>query len=198
MKSVNSRLSRIVPGAAIAFTVLAALMWVLRAETHGDIWFTLAITFTATAYHFWMRLCVGFSIRPFTPRMNPDNFWFRQRAWEAPLYRVLRVHNWKGHMPTYIPGDFSLANGAENLIKTMCAAELIHEVIVVMGYATLLLALMCEDKAEGLLIFGLTAFAAGLFDMTFVVMQRYNRPRVRRILERQTARNARSLCKVEE
>ena len=101
-------------------------------------------------------------------------------------------------MPTYIPGDFTLANGADNLVKTMCAAELIHEVIVVMGYATLLLALLCEDKAENLMIFGVTAFVAGLFDMTFVVMQRYNRPRVRRIVERQAARNARILNKVEE
>lgn len=195
---INSRLSRIVPGAATAFTVLAALMWALKAATGGETWFTLALTFTATAYHFWMRLCVGFSIRPFTPRMNPYNFWFRQRAWEAPLYRALRVRSWKGHMPTYIPGDFTLANGADNLVKTMCAAELIHEVIVVMGYATLLLALLCEDKTENLMIFGITAFVAGLFDMTFVVMQRYNRPRVRRIVERQAARNARILNKVEE
>lgn len=198
MKTENIRLSRAMPLTALIMTALSALSWTIHTAHGGEVWFTLALTFTATAYHFVMRLCVGFAVRPFTPRLNPDAAWFAPRAWEAPLYRALRVKTWKAHMPTYVPGSFSVENlGAETVIKNMCSAEITHEIIVAMGYATLLLALLCDNPAGNVPVFALTAFLAGLFDTAFVIMQRYNRPRVKRILELDALRRERRRARAE-
>ena len=92
-------------------------------------------------------------------------------------------------MPTYVPASFDLGRaGPEAVLRAMCAAELTHEVIIALGYLTLLMAGLCDDVGMGLWLFGGTAFAAGLFDMVFVIIQRYNRPRLRRVMELQAAR----------
>ncbi len=65
----------------------------------------------------------------------------------------------------------------------MCAAEIIHEIIIILGYASAAFSLLTPDWKGYIWIFLITAFAAGLCDVPFVILQRYNRPRILRVMK---------------
>ncbi len=160
-------------GTAVITLVLALLYSFIQAN-----WiFSTAISFGTTAYHFCMRLAVGYLVSklPFHPRQA----WFRPRKWEAKLYKVLGVKRWKGKLPTYSPSAFSLKTQTmEQIVRNMCTAELVHEVIIVLSF----LPIAFSGVFGALPVFLTTSLAAAVFDGLFVVAQRYNRPRLVRIL----------------
>ena len=138
-----------------------------------------AITFGTTAYHFCMRLAVGWLI-PKLP-LNPCHGWFLPRSWEAGFYRTLRVKHWKGKLPTYDPNEFSMKTQTlEQILRNMCAAELVHEVIMVLS----LVPIAFSRTFGALPVFLVTSLAACFFDGLFVIAQRYNRPRLARLVQR--------------
>ena len=143
----------------------------------------LAITFGTTGYHFVMRLLVGLIVPLIVRnRLNPEGFWFQSRSFEKTLYRFLRVRRWKGKMPTYDPREFSFAdNTPEQIICNSCSAELVHEVIAVLSFAPLLAIPVFGEPA----VFIITSTLAALMDCVFVIIQRYNRPRLQQYLKRQ-------------
>ena len=68
----------------------------------------------------------------------------------------------------------------------MCQAELVHEAIVLLSF----LPLTMTPVFGAMTVFLLTSLAAACFDTLFVLMQRYNRPRILALLERRQARTA--------
>ena len=72
----------------------------------------------------------------------------------------------------------------EVLVNNMCHAELVHELIVLLSFTSLLFAI----PFGAVVVFFITAVLAALFDMTFVVLQRYNRPRVVNLMVRRNKR----------
>lgn len=139
-----------------------------------------AITCGTTCYHFGMRLLVGALVPPVSGTAN----WFRPRKWEAAFYRLLRVKSWKQHLPTYDPRQFSLKeNTLEQVIRNMCGAEIVHEVIMVFSF----LPLLAIPVFGAWPVFLITSVLAALFDSLFVIAQRYNRPRLERIFKKQEA-----------
>lgn len=139
----------------------------------------VTISFGTTAYHFCMRLAVG-SLVPKLP-LNPRHSWFRPRSWEPAFYKALRVKRWKGKLPTYDPRQFSLESQTpEQLLRNMCVSELVHETIMALS----LVPMFFSPVFGAFPVFLSTSLIAGLFDSLFVIAQRYNRPRVSRILER--------------
>lgn len=142
-----------------------------------------AISFGTTAYHFCMRLAIGYLI----PKLPFDSrhAWFQPRAWEPGFYKTLLVKRWKGKLPTYDPGQFSLENQTpEQILRNMCVSELVHETIMVLS----LLPMAFSAVFGAFPVFLSTSLAAALFDSLFVIAQRYNRPRLSRILERCSAK----------
>ena len=138
-----------------------------------------AISFGTTAYHFCMRLAVGYLI-PKLP-FDPCHGWFRPRSWEAGFYGFLRVKRWKGKLPTYDPNEFSLKTQTlEQILRNMCAAELVHEAIMVLS----LVPIAFSPIFGALPVFLVTSLTACLFDGLFVIAQRYNRPRLARLVRR--------------
>ena len=138
-----------------------------------------AISFGTTAYHFCMRLAVGCLI-PKLP-LDPCHGWFRPRSWEAGFYGFLRVKRWKGKLPTYDPNEFSLKTQTlEQILRNMCAAELVHEAIMVLS----LVPIAFSPIFGALPVFLVTSLTACLFDGLFVIAQRYNRPRLARLVRR--------------
>lgn len=140
---------------------------------------TLAITFVTTAYHFDMRLLVGTIVNGiFHNRMDCTRKWFYLRPFEETLYAALRVKQWKGKLPTYAPEWFSLRrHSSEEIAQAMCQAEIVHEIIVVLSFLPL-----CAVPHFGAFgVFLVTSLLAAGFDLLFVVVQRYNRPRVLRL-----------------
>lgn len=143
---------------------------------------TMAITFGTTAYHFVMRLGVGTAIHWLLHnRVNYRARWFAVSDLELSLYRKLKVKQWKDSMPTYDPSAFDPSlHSWDEIAQAMCQSELVHEVIVVFSFVPILASIPFGE----LPVFLLTSIAAAVFDMMFVIMQRYNRSRIMRILKK--------------
>jgi hypothetical protein len=154
----------------------------------GDPWFTFAMIFGTTAYHFVMRLAVGGSVAALFPKeVNCENFWFRERKFERKLYAFLRVKKWKGKKPTYNPDDFSLKKHTySEVIRSMCVAEVGHEIIIVLSFVPLLFSFFGNQFWLNFSIMAATSLIAAAVESQFVIMQRFNRPRMIRLQKRET------------
>ena len=134
-------------------------------------------------YHLWTRIIFGNVTKFFKPDYN--NLWFREKNFERYLYRLLRVHSWKDKALTYNPEEFSLRERSyEEIAQAMTKAELDHWVNQLISLASILFALLWGQWW----IFILTAIAAMVFDGQFILIQRYNRPRILKLLEKKTKR----------
>ena len=141
------------------------------------------ITFLTISYHFSMRLVVGQLVTVIYHKreFNLDSIGFRIYKFEEDLYRILKVKKWKTHMITAKPEQFDLhKNSMDVILHNMAQAELVHRIIVVLSFVPLILIIPYGAP----LIFIVTSIAAALIDLQFVIIQRYNRPRVMRIVER--------------
>ena len=167
--------------AAVSGTAAAGFALLYRQHT-WELFLTLAITAFTICYHFAMRLLVGALVSmTIVKRLNVHSGWFEPKMFEAPLYRKLRVKQWKDKMPTYAPGNFSLKdNSLEQIVYHMCEAEVVHEIIVVLSFVPLLFAIPWGSFP----VFLSTSAVSALVDLAFVVIQRYNRPRLVRLLEK--------------
>lgn len=168
--------------AAVASVITCLLCFVFQ-HTQAGWALTAAISFGTTAYHFVMRLAVGFVVPRVTGyRFDYRTSWFQPRKWEAAFYRKLKVKYWKGRIPTYAPSQFSLkVNSISQVIQNMCGAEVVHEIIIVLSFLPLLMV----PVFGAFPVFFTTSLLSALFDSIFVISQRYNRPRLVRIYEKQ-------------
>lgn len=66
----------------------------------------------------------------------------------------------------------------------MCGAEIVHEVNVVVSFVPVVLSVIVPVLRSTVLVFVLTSVAAAVFDMLFVIIQRYNRPRMLKLMRR--------------
>lgn len=149
---------------------------------HGAILWTGIVAFMIV-YHFWLRLIMG-NVSKLLP-IRRDHWWFREHPFEKKLYRFLRVNRWKAKVPTYNPELFDLKTRTlDQVADTMAKAETDHWINQLISLSSILFSLLWGQ----FWIFLLTAVAAILFDGQFIVIQRYNRPRVLRILARQARR----------
>ncbi len=166
----------------LLFAVTAFLIW-LHAATRSDLSLTLAITFATTTYHFAIRLLTGFVFQhTMKNRSDLTRSWYQLRPFEHRLYRALRVKAWKGKLPTYYPDLFDpKLHTLPEIAGAMCQAELVHEVIIPLS----LLPILASHWFHAFPVFLLTSLAAALLDLLLVIIQRYNRDRIFRILKRQ-------------
>ena len=168
-----------------AVTALAAAVLTIAYRSFSnDVVLSAAITAGTTFYHFAMRLVVG-AIVPRCIKNPLSRRWFAEKPFEARLYAFLRVKHWKDHMPTYDPASFSLQrNSLEQIVHNSCASEAVHEVIVLLSFIPLLFTFLWGTFP----VFLITSVLAAAFDSCFIVMQRYNRPRLLRILAKKEAK----------
>ncbi len=141
-----------------------------------------AITCGTTFYHFAMRLAVGYGMNAiFHNRPEWMGKWFLTTKWEQRIYKALQVKKWKKRMPTFVPETFDLRqNTPEQVLGATCQAELVHEVIVLLSWLPVVAG--CWFGAWP--VFIITSFLAACYDSIFVIMQRYNRPRLLRLLQK--------------
>ena len=139
----------------------------------------IGITCFTIMYHLWMRIIMGNVTKLF--KINYKQRWFRERKFEKNLYKLLQVKKWKGKALTYNPELFSLKNySLEEIANTMSKSETDHWINELISLSTLLFAILWGE----FWIFLITAILAMLFDGQFIVIQRYNRPRIVKILEK--------------
>lgn len=146
--------------------------------------YSLAITFGTFFYHMAMRLIVGGLIH--TCKHNRFDYrkgWFQPLPFEAAFYRAIRIRAWKKKIPTFESAFFDVQQQSlENIIMATCQAESVHEVIVVLSFLPLFAAIPFGAFAA----FLITSLAAATVDMIFVLLQRYNRPRLMRLMKKRS------------
>ena len=170
---------------AICTAVLTSAFYLLHLDFAWPAFLPLAITFGTTCYHFAMRLLVGALI---PNRFDYQRPWFQLWQFETKLYQKLRLKKWKTQMPTYNPKLFSLEdNSLEQIACNMCQAEVVHEIIIPLSFIPLLF----SSVLDGFWPFLITSILAAGFDSLFVMLQRFNRPRIIKMLERQARRSVR-------
>ena len=169
-----------------AGTAVATILLVLVHHFHPQAWILSAsISTGTTCYHFVMRLVLGGIIPLFAKNIRYEHPWFQPRKWEPALYKALHLKNWKGQLPTYDPSQFDLTkNSLAQVVHNTCQAELVHEWIIVFSFIPLLFAIPCGSFP----VFAVTSVLAALYDSIFVMAQRYNRPRLTRILKKKERR----------
>lgn len=150
------------------------------------IFISFGITAMTVCYHFTIRLVIG-NIVDAIMRNEADwrKPWFCQRRFEEKLYKKLKVKRWKDRMPTVDENAFNLGKQPiERVIGATCQAEIVHELDVIASLAAILFAIPFGD----LWVFLITSILGAAFDMIFVIMQRYNRPRLIKLVARQHAK----------
>ena len=160
-------------------TLIAALLYM---KLGCGLFLSLAISLGTTAYHFVMRLLVGWGVDAVMHnRANCNARWFRPLKFEEKLYRKLRVAAWKKYLPSYQPELFSMKEKSLNEIaQAMCQAEIVHEIIIPLSFVPLLMISVFGSAA----VFIITSLLAACFDLLFVILQRFNRPRILKISRR--------------
>lgn len=164
----------------VALTIIFALIYQCNSNA---LFLSIAITFGTISYHFLMRLAVGYLVNGiFHNRFNYNLKWFREKSFEKHLYEVLKVKKWKDKMPTFAPEmlDFRVHTW-EEIAGAMCQSEVVHSIIVVLCFVPVLATL----KWGTFWVFLITSVISAGVESMFVIMQRYNRPRVVRIIEKE-------------
>lgn len=161
------------------FPLLTVVFYALYRYNENVVLYSVFVTFLTFSYHFVMRIFVGILTRFFPDKLRvPENWWFRPKRFERKIYGFLKVKNWKGKVPAYFPDAFSLEkHSLKEIAKTMCGAEITHEIIVVLSFVPVLFSI----EFGVLPVFVLTSLLAAAVDCIFIVVQRYNRPRVLRL-----------------
>ena len=163
-----------------AFAVLHRLfpaVWLLSA----------AITCGTFLYHFAMRLAVGHAVNAVMGnRADYTRPRYRPLPFEEKLYKKLKVRLWKDRLPTYMPAYFDIKNKSlEDILQAMCQAETVHLIILPLSFLPLLAAI----PFGALPVFLITSMAAAAIDLAYVILQRYNRPRLLKVLQRQNKKS---------
>ena len=166
---------------AVLSSLITAFLAILYAHTKHNAILTLAITFGTISYHFIMRLLTGRIINLLLHnRVDYRKRWFQVRPFEQKLYKKLRVKKWKGHIATYDPSCFDIRiHSWDEIAQATCQAELVHEVIIVLSFLPVAGAI----PFGALPAFVITSVLAAGLDAMFVAIQRYNRPRIIKLIK---------------
>lgn len=166
----------------VAFSTLTIVAYITFKFTQSDVFEILYITFLTFSYHFIMRLIVGAVMFPlFKKKYDYNSKWFTQKPFEKRLYKFLRVKQWKEKVPSWSPGAFALENNTlHNIALGMCNAEAVHEVIVMFSFVPILFSIEFGEPA----VFIITSILVAAVDIIFVIVQRYNRPRIIKLIKK--------------
>ena len=182
---MKNNFARKLKASALLSGGLTLLFYLLYRLFPVGILLSLTITLGTTFYHFAMRLLVGIIVPRLVHEGAENRFWFRQKRFEEILYGTLQVKQWKIYLPTYAPESFDLKkHSLEEVIHTCCCSETVHEWIMLLSFLPVLTVPIFG--APG--VFWVTSTLAALFDCCFVILQRYNRPRFIRILDKERKR----------
>lgn len=162
--------------------------WGMFLGTKKPIFFTLGIVAMTICYHFTIRLVIG-GLYDFFLKNDVDykREWFSERNFEKNLYKRLHVKKWKDFLPTADEDLFSLEKRTPvQVIKAGCQAEIVHECCAAAGLLSMFLAI----PFGYFWVFCVTSILAALCDLAFVAIQRFNRPRLMKLIERKSAINS--------
>lgn len=170
----------------ICVTVFLLPLFIILLILYNLLNYPILLSLTITAgtflYHFAMRLSVGYTI-DFILKNKVDytKKIFQEKKFEKKLYKFLKIDKLKINAPTFAPENFDLkTKSLKEVIMATCQAELVHKIIIILSFIPLLFSLF----ADAFWVFFITSLLSALYDGLFVAIQRYNRPRLVRILKK--------------
>ena len=182
-------------GSAIFMDIVIVLMLLVAcacfALYYGGFWQSLVVLWVGVAsftilYHFWLRILMGKVTKHFA--IDYRAWWFKERSFEKKLYKILKVRKWKGKVLTYDPDAFLIEkHGYEGVANAMAKAETDHWINELISLSTMLFPLLWGAPW----LFISTAVVGMLFDMQFIVVQRFHRPIIMRVIEKEKQRKTR-------
>ena len=178
---VNELKKQMITITACLFVAFAILLPVFIA-TKNAVVEVITISVGVTLYHFAMRLAVGTVVNlVMKNKANYKNLWFSEKGFEKKLYKLIQVKKWKKHIPTYDPNTFDTSKKTVNeIIGATCQAEVVHEIIMLLS----LLPIALTPLLGGTAVFIITSVLAMIIDCVFVILQRYNRPKLIKVMQR--------------
>jgi len=153
--------------------------------TNFGIFLTLSISFCTTFYHFIYRFIIAAFLdvshnKKLYKFYVYNNFWFKEKKYEKKIYKILKVKIWKHKVPTWSPESFSLKNHSkEELVLSTCQAEFIHEVNCILSF----IPIIASIPFGKFWVFFFTSLFSAIFELIFVIVQRFNRPRLLNLIK---------------
>ena len=180
-KSGAALLIDIIIEICVFIMVACFLMYYTGYFKNGAVLYTGVTAFTIV-YQLGLRLEFGAITTKFKEKLSTKQFLFKERKFEQKLYKILKVKKWKSKALTYDPDAFNLKkNTKEQVLQTMLKSELDHWINELISLSTLLFAFIWGEFA----IFLVTCILAMLFDAQFILIQRFNRPRIERLINKE-------------
>lgn len=179
---MKDRMGKIMKTAALVLLLLTGVSILLYRNTAHAGALTAAITCGTAAYHLCMRLLVGHTLDILLKnQVDYRRRWFRVGKAELKLYQKLKVKKWKNKLPSYDRDLFDKNKHTwEEIAQAMCQAELVHEIIAFFS----LLPILAGVWFGAWPVFIITSVLAAALDAAFVILQRFNRPRIVKLIER--------------
>ena len=168
----------------VIISFLGGIGCVILSKRFGyEIFFSLAVTFFTTLYHFVMRILVACAVTACRKNKTEESrIAAKPSAAEKKFYGIIRIKRWKTLVPTYKPALFTVKSDSLNeLMHNMVNARIGHEIMVVLSFIPILF----SHILGGASAFIITSAIAAAFDMQFVLIQRYNISRLSEILKKQ-------------
>lgn len=159
--------------------IAAAGCFIICKVRYSSFLFAVFVTLLTFFTHISIRFTFANLIYVFLAGfVKEDNWWFRERPLEKSLYKILGVKKWKSKLPTWQDGDFDIKKADSSvIIYNMNKAEVYHEICMLLSFIPILYAI---PFGKFWIFFG-TSVGGALFDFLFVMIQRYNRPRMRKL-----------------
>ena len=166
--------------------LLTICSFVLYRVTNYSFLVPFTITFGTTAYHFIIRLMVGVGLN--SVMQNKANYhkkWYQVSDFEMKLYQKLKVKKWKNKMPTFDMDAFDISKHSwDEIVQATCQSELVHEINIMFSF----LPIAASVWFDSFWVFLITSTLGAMYDLLFVMMQRFNRTRILRIQRRSESR----------
>ena len=168
-------------GICLITCIICFILYYGNFYKNEKILWTGVVTFTIM-YHFWVRIILGNVSKLFKKKINYKQKWFQELKFEKSLYKLLHVKKWKDKAFTYNPRDFSLKDRTlEDILNTTAKSEVDHWINEAISVSTMFFGLIWGKPW----LFIISALCAMIFDSQFIIIQRYNRPRLSKVIQRE-------------
>ncbi len=171
--------------------LLFVLMAVLAGTAQQESFFAAATTLGATFYHFGVRLAVGWILNKILQnRADYRKEWYQPHKIETWFYKAIKIKN---RMPSCQPEHFSPFHYPwDEIAQATCQTEIIHKIIILLRFLPMAAAVFFGNAP----IFLAPSVYAACVDLIFVMIQRYNRPRIVKRLQQKPCGNGETPGKI--
>lgn len=176
-----STIKRFAYAVSIFATVAAFIFFGLFTRNMRGVCLMSAVIMLDIAFHFIIRLVIVNFCEYSIKNSNPDEKRFMQKSFEEKLYKALKVRRWKNRWDVFEESAYRLKyNSVDELIDLGCRSEITHILCALAGFVSILFAIPFGYAW----IYMISSILGAVYDLLFVAVQRYNRPRLKDAAEK--------------